>query len=133
MVQTFGILGFLFSLLALFFASEVLRRSNHRMNELEMALFKATTRIQKIEAKMHHVDRLAAEVRFEKKRQAETISAMANKGELKTSLPPAPEQPAQPVSEQPAQPLHAQPKGTAHERATADRFTPTEFKQKKSG
>ena len=125
MVQTFGILGFLFSLLALFFASEVLRRSNHRMNELEMALFKATTRIQQIETKMHHVDRLAAEVRFEKKRQAETIAAMASKGELKTSLPPAPEQPDQA--------LQARAKGTAHERAAVDRFTPTEFKQKKSG
>jgi len=123
MVQTFGILGFLFSLLALFFASEVLRRSNHRMNELEMALFKATTRIQKIEAKMHHVDRLAAEVRFEKKRQAETIAAMASKGEIKTSLPPAP---AQPIPDQAK-------KGTPHERAAADRFTPAEFKQKKSG
>lgn len=120
MTQVFGILGFLFSLLALFFASEVLRRSNHRLSELEMALFKATTRIQKIEAKMHHVDRLAAEVRYEKKRQAETIAAMASKGELKTSLPPAPEQ-------------QTRAKGTALERATAERFTPTEFKQKKSG
>lgn len=122
MAQTFGILGFLFSLLALFFASEVLRRSNHRLNELEMALFKATTRIQKIEAKMHHVDRLAAEVRFEKKRQAETIAAMASKGEIKTSLPPAPEQP-----------VSTRAKGTAQERAAVDRFTPAEFKQKKSG
>lgn len=128
MAQIFGILGFLFSLLALFFASEVLRRSNHRMNALDLALFKATTRIQQIEAKMHHVDRLAAEVRFEKKRQAETIAAMASKGEIKTSLPPAPQQPAQPVSAQPAR-----TKGTALERETVERFTPTEFKQKKSG
>ncbi len=103
MAQSIGIMGFLLALLALFFASEVMRRASHRQVELEAALFKAMARIQQIEAKMTQVDRLAAEVLYEKKRQAETIRAMANKGELKTA---------------------------AHDKATTERFTPSEYKEK---
>ena len=119
MAQTFGILGFLFSLLALFFASEVLRRSNHRQTDLELALFKATTRIQKVENKMAHVDRLATEVRYEKKRQAETINALAQKGGIKTS-----------PSAAPGATHGASP---AQEKATNERFTPSQYKDKKTG
>lgn len=108
MAQVFGILGFLLSLLAVFFASEVMRRANHNHAKMDMALFKLTTRIQQIESKMAQVDRLAAEVRYEKKRQAETINAMAQKGQIK----PAP---------------------TPHERAETDRFTPSSYKQKNAG
>lgn len=81
MAQTFGILGFLLSLLALFFASEVMRRATHRIQELETALFKASTRIQKLENGVYHVEKLAAEIRHQRKRQAETVTALAKKGE----------------------------------------------------
>ena len=80
MVQTFGILGFVLSLLALFFASEVMRRAAHRTQELEAALFKATTRIQKLESNAYHVEKLATELRHQRKRQTETITALAKKG-----------------------------------------------------
>ncbi|MFC1672704.1 hypothetical protein ACFL12_01005 [Pseudomonadota bacterium] len=102
MAQTFGILGFLFSLLALFFASEVMRRANHRQAQLEANLFKAQARIQQIEGKMHHVERLAADIRHQKKRQAETLTAMTKKGD---------------------------PKARAHKH---DRFTPSSHKKKKT-
>ena len=107
MTQAFGILGFLLSLLALFFASEVMRRASHRQATLELELFKVTTRVQQIEGKMAHVDRLATEIRYEKKRQAETINAMAQKGEIKTTPAPA----------------------TARERSDSDRFTPSTHKR----
>jgi len=107
MIQTFGILGFLLGLLAMFFASEVMRRASHRASELEMALFKANLRLQKVESQMAHIDRLATEVRYEKKRQAETISAMAKKGEIRTS--------------------------PATDKAEKDRFTPSHYKTKNTG
>lgn len=110
MAQTFGILGFLFALLALFFASEVMRRASHKQAALEQALFKATTRITQIEAKMSQVDRLATEIRHERKRQADTISALAKKGEIKT---------AQAMTE----PM------TPRERADTERFTPSSHKK----
>jgi hypothetical protein len=113
MAQTFGILGFLLALLALFLASEVMRRAAHNHTRLELTLFKAMTRLQQIESKMAHVDRLAAEVRYEKKRQAETINAMAQKGEIKTT----------PEASSPA----------AQTRADSDRFTPSEYKKKQAG
>lgn len=109
MAQTFGILGFLLALLAMFFASEVMRRASHHHTKIEMELFKAITRIQQIEGKIAQVDRLAAEVRHEKKRQAETINALAQKGEIKTGSAPA---------KAPAE---------------SDRFTPSEYKQKNTG
>ena len=81
MAQVFGILGFFLGLLALFFASEVSRRANHRQAELEAALFKAMTRLQKIESNVFHVEKLAADLRYQRKRQAETLTALAKKGE----------------------------------------------------
>jgi len=89
MAQIFGILGFFLSLLALFFASEVMRRANHRQAQLEAALFKSITRIQKLESSVYHVEKLAAEIRHQRKRQAETITALAQKGET-TQTPPRP-------------------------------------------
>lgn len=88
MVQTFGILGFVLSLLALFFASEVMRRAAHRTQQLEAALFKATTRIQKLENSTYHVEKLATELRTQRKRQAETLTALANKGAQKGEAAP---------------------------------------------
>ena len=81
MAQTFGILGFVLSLLAIFFASEVMRRAAHQQTELQAALFKAMTRIQKLESSVFHVEKLAAEIRHQRKRQADTLTALAKKGE----------------------------------------------------
>ncbi|MCR4377274.1 MAG: hypothetical protein NUV50_04165 [Rhodospirillales bacterium] len=113
MAQTFGILGFLLALLSLFLASELMRRASHNQIKLELALFKAITRIQQIESSMAQVDRLAAEVRYEKKRQAETINALAQKGEIKT---------ASAAASSPAQ-----------NHADSDRFTPSAYKSKSAG
>lgn len=86
MAQVFGILGFSLSLLAVYFASEVMRRTAHRIAELDAALFKANTRIQKMEGGIYHVEKLAAEIRHQRKRQAETITALANKGDLQRAI-----------------------------------------------
>lgn len=109
MMQTFAILGFMLALFALFFASEVMRRASHRQNELEAALFKAMTRIQKLESGVYHVEKLAAEIRHQRKRQAETITALANKGANKG------------VS-----------KGAAHVQGSGERFTPSTHAPKRS-
>lgn len=103
--------------LALFFANEVMRRASQRQTELELALFKAITRIKQIETKMVHVDRLAAEIRYEKKRQAQTLTALANKGEGETKTAP------EPIPEP----------TTPHERAAADHLTPSAYKKKSVG
>ena len=115
MTQMIGILGFLLALLALFFASEVMRRANHRQSELEVALMKANARIQKIEGSMAQVDRLAAEIRHQRKRQADTMTALANK-----------------TQGQPSQ--HATPHPDDHaEHAARERFTPSAYKDQKTG
>lgn len=117
MTQMIAILGFLLALLALFFASEVMRRANHKQSELELALVKANARLQKVEARMSQVDRLATEIRHEKKRQAETMTALANKtGGQPSQHPPA-------------------PKRTVHpdDRAAHERFTPSAYKTGKTG
>lgn len=105
MAQVFGIIGFMLALLALFFASEIMRRSSHRLTELETALFKATLRIQQMESRMTQVDRLATEIRHEKKRQAETLTALAGKGALSPTAAPV----------------------------ASDRFTPSSQRQKQTG
>lgn len=105
-----GILGFMMSLLAMFFASEVMRRANQRQTELETALMKAQAKILTIESKMGHVDRLAAEIRYQKKRQAETMTALANKTAVKSDG-----------------------HGTTPKPVAKDRFTPSEYKGKKVG
>lgn len=122
MAQTFGVLGFLFALLALFFASEVMRRASHKQAILEQALFKATTRIQQIENKMAQVDRLATEVRYERKRQAETINALVQKGDLKTAKAAAA-----------AAAAAAAPREPAPRESAMDRFTPSSHKARRTG
>ena len=107
MALMLGILGFMMSLLALFFASEVMRRANQRQTDLETALLKANAKIMSIEGKMAHVDRLAAEIRYQKKRQAETMTALANKS--------------------------AQAKAEDHAPHGKDRFTPSQYKDTKAG
>lgn len=115
MTQMIGILGFLLSLLALFFASEVMRRAQHRQQDLETALMKANARIQKIEARMSQVDRLATEIRHQRRRQTETMTALANK-----------------TGGQPSQ--HKTPHPDDHaDMAARERFTPSAFKTEKAG
>ena len=81
MAQTFGILGFVFGLLAIFFASEVMRRSSAHQAELAMALVKARHRLQKLESRMERAERMAEGAQQQKKRQVETITALAKKGD----------------------------------------------------
>jgi len=81
MAQAFGILGFIFALLAIFFASEVMRRAAASQAELAQALIKARQRIQRLESRMDSAERLGKTTQHQKKRQAETITAMANKGD----------------------------------------------------
>ena len=81
MVSTFAILGFCIALLALFVASEGLRRSAARQATLEDTVLKLSARLQKIEGNVYHVEKLAAELRHQRRRQSETITALANKGE----------------------------------------------------
>ena len=112
MVQTIGILGFFLSLLALFFASEVMRRASHRENELELSLFKLQSQLKQMESKMFHVEKLAAEIRYQRKRQAETLNALAQKGEDAHAAKPA---------------------ASTSNSGTPERFTPSEYKDKKVG
>lgn len=109
MIQTFGILGFFLALLALYFASEVMRRASHRQAELEAALFRATTRIQKLENSVYHVEKLAADIRHQRKRQAQTITALANKGDEERAV--------------------AQ-KSASHATGSGERFTPSTHAKK---
>jgi len=106
MAQTFGILGFFFGLLAIFFASEVMRRASAHQAELTLALHKARQQVQKLENRMARVERLTEGVKLQKKRQGETIKALAKKGEK---------------GEKDAQ-------GRDHEH-----FTPSEYKTRKTG
>lgn len=81
MAQTFGILGFVFALLAIFFASEVMRRASASQAEMAQALIKARLRIQKLEIRMDRAERMAQTAQHQKKRQAETVTALAHKSE----------------------------------------------------
>jgi len=84
MAQTFGILGFIFALLAIFFASEVMRRASASQAEMAQALIKARHRLQKLESRMERAERMAETNLLQKKRQVETITAMAEKGDKDT-------------------------------------------------
>lgn len=116
MAQTLSIIGLALSLLALYLASEVTRRSSQRFTQLEASLYKLQARLQQVESNMFHVDRLAAELRHQKKRQAETLNALAAKGEAQAAAADA------------AALREAGPREVAH-----DRFTPSEYKASKAG
>jgi len=103
MAQTLGILGFLLALLAMFLASEVMRRAAHHQAELQAALFKTIARVQKLEGSIFHVEKLAAEIRYQRKRQAETITALAQKGEA----------------------LNPETLARGHEKGSGEQFTPS--------
>lgn len=81
MIQALGIFGFFLSLLAIFIAGETMRRTTERQLKSEMELFKANLRIQDLEQRVLKLDRFANSMHQQKKRQAGTLTAMAEKGE----------------------------------------------------
>jgi hypothetical protein len=114
MTQIFGIIGFFISLLAILFASEVMRRSTEHNTQMKAELFKAQMRIKDLENNVRHVARAQSENHHQKVRQAETLTALANKGEQEAleTLTPTPR------------------KGSGSGSA---RFTPYSHKQQKTG
>ena len=88
MVQALGIFGFFLSLLAIFIAGETVRRSGERQTKLQAELFKASFRIQELEERVLRLDRFATSMNQQKRRQAETLTTMAEKGAVKENREP---------------------------------------------
>ncbi len=115
MVQIFGILGFFMALLAIFIASELMRRTNHRMLELETAFYKLSGRIQKAEARVLEIEKSANLTPADIKRQKETLIALEKKTRAEKVNTPA------------------TGSASARENAPNDRYTPSEYKKKTLG
>ena len=116
MTQIFGILGFFMALLAIFIASELMRRTNHRMLELETAFYKLSGRIQKAEARVLEIEKGANLSPADIKRQKETLIALekktrANRADISTTTTSA----------------------SARGNASSERYTPSEYKKKTLG
>ena len=99
------------ALLAIFIASELMRRTNQRMLELETAFYKLSGRIQKVEARVLEIEKDANPSPDDIKRQKETLIALekktrANKKDASTI-----------------------PRGNS----SSDRYTPSEYKKKTLG
>lgn len=79
MAQIFGIIGFFLSMLAIFIASEMMRRANQRILHAETAVYKLSGRINKLEAQLaegvHNTQMTPAQI----KRQKETLIALEKK------------------------------------------------------
>ena len=99
MAQVFGIIGFILSLLALFITSEVMRRTNHRHNELQGALVRTQKQLIGIETKVRNLEVQLNDMERQRKRQAETIASLAAKAEAARQNAAKPHAPAQPVQE----------------------------------
>jgi len=112
MAQIFGVIGFFIGLLAILFASEVMRRSAEHQTKTQAELFKMQMHIKDLENKVHRVDRATTETHHQKARQAETLTALAAKGEAETP-PKAPRR--------------------THQSGSGSRFTPYSAKQHKTG
>jgi len=112
MAQIFGVIGFFIGLLAILFASEVMRRSSEHQTKMQAELFKMQMRIKDLENKVHRVDQATTEIHHQKTRQAETLTALAAKGE--TEAPPK------------------APRRT-QQRGSGSRFTPYSANQHKTG
>ncbi|PCI41020.1 MAG: hypothetical protein COB46_05155 [Rhodospirillaceae bacterium] len=108
MVQALGIIGFFLSFVAIFIAVETMRRSDQRQRKLETELFKANLRVQDLEHKFAKVERLVLNAHNQKKRQAETLTSMAEKAEIEALQ-------------------------RSRSRETSKRFTPSGFKSQKTG
>ncbi len=103
------------ALLAIFIASELMRRTNQRMLELETAFYKLSGRIQKVEARVLKIEKDANLSPADIKRQKETLIALekktrANKADVSTTG-----------------------SASAKENAPNDRYTPSEYKKKTLG
>ncbi|MBF0247613.1 MAG: hypothetical protein HQL36_06010 [Alphaproteobacteria bacterium] len=81
MTQVFGIIGFILALVALFVASEIMRRATHRHNELQTALVRTQKQLAGVEGKIHTLEVQLDDMDRQRKRQAETIAALAAKAE----------------------------------------------------
>lgn len=79
MVQIFGIIGFFMAILAIFIASEMMRRTNQRMHELETAFYKLNLRIQQVENRVLEVEKGVNLTAEDRKRQKETLLALEKK------------------------------------------------------
>ncbi|MDH5489003.1 MAG: hypothetical protein OEY84_05570 [Rhodospirillaceae bacterium] len=79
MMQIFGVIGFFMAVLAIFLVSETIRRSNHRMLELETAFYKLSGRIQQLELRMAEVEKDTGHSAAERRRQTETLLALEKK------------------------------------------------------
>jgi len=112
MTQVFGILGFFLGLLAIFLVSEFTRRSSQNQVKLEAEVFRSKMRIEELESKVLKVDRMTTEMHHQKKRQAETLTSMAHKGEVAMS------------EEKPRKKRLS---------GSGARFTPSEYNHRKSG
>ena len=115
MTQIFGILGFFMALLAIFIASESIRRTNHRMLELETAFYKLSGRIQKAEARVLEIEKGANLSPADIKRQKETLIALEKKTRANRSDTPA------------------TTSASARGNASSERYTPSEYKKKTLG
>ncbi len=99
------------ALLAIFIASELMRRTNQRMLELETAFYKLSGRIQRVEGRVLAIEKDANTSPADIKRQKETLIALekktrANKESIST---------------------------TARDKPSSDRYTPSEYKKKTLG
>ena len=79
MMQIFGVIGFFMAVLAIFIASESMRRTSHRMLELETAFYKLSARIKNIELRMAEVEKDTGHSAAERRRQTETLLALEKK------------------------------------------------------
>jgi len=79
MMQIFGVIGFFMAVLAIFLASETIRRTNQRMLELETAFYKLSGRIQQLELRMAEVEKDTGHSAAERRRQTETLLALEKK------------------------------------------------------
>ena len=118
MTQIFGILGFFMALLAIFIASESIRRTNHRMLELETAFYKLSGRIQKAEARVLEIEKGANLSPADIKRQKETLIALEKKTRANRAERESPP---------------ATTSASARGNASSERYTPSEYKKKTLG
>ncbi|MCK5445686.1 MAG: hypothetical protein KAI73_08685 [Rhodospirillaceae bacterium] len=89
MAQIFGIIGFFISMLAIFVATEMMRRSTQRILHAETAVYKLSGRIQQLEARVLELERDAQVTPAQRKRQQETLMALEKKNRRQNEQLPA--------------------------------------------
>lgn len=99
------------ALLAIFIASELMRRTSQRMLELETAFYKLSGRIQKVENRVLAIEKDANLSPDDIKRQKETLIALEKKTRANKEVTPT----------------------TPRKNSSSDRYTPSEYKKKTLG